>query len=69
MDYLHRLHCIQPDETVKVFDNVAEGKKLMAIASATKGNLQKEFTDLVEKVERLYPLVKADAKRLGYGLR
>ena len=68
MDYLHRLHRIQPDETVKIFDNVAEGKKLMAIASATKGNLQKEFADLVEKLERLYPLVKADAKRLGYGL-
>lgn len=40
----------------------------MDIASATKGNLRKEFADLVEKVERLYPLVKADAKRLGYGL-
>ena len=68
MKYLHRLHEVEPDESVKIFDNVAEGKKLMDIASATKGNLRKEFADLVEKVERLYSLVKADAKRLGYGL-
>ena len=68
MEYLHRLHEIEPDENVKIFDNVAEGKKLMDIASATKGNLRKEFSGLVEKVERLYPLVKSDAKRLGYGL-
>lgn len=68
MEYLHRLHAVKADDTVKVFDNVAEGKKLMAIASTTKGNLVKEFSDLIEKVDRLYPLVKADAKRLGYGL-
>lgn len=68
MEYLRKLHNIKSDETVKIFDNVAEGKKLMTIASAMKGNLQKEFSELVEKVDRLYPLVKADAKRLGYGL-
>lgn len=68
MDYLHRLHEVKPDDTVKVFDNVAEGKKLMAIASATKGNLMHEFADIIEKVEKLYELVKADAARLGYGL-
>lgn len=68
MKYLHRLHNIKPDRSVKTFDNVAEGKKLMAIASATKGNLQREFSDIVEKIEKLYLLVKADAKRLGYGL-
>ncbi|MDO5157138.1 MAG: NTP transferase domain-containing protein [Eubacteriales bacterium] len=68
VDYLHRLHSIQPDCTVKVFDNVLEGKKLMSIASATKGNLQKEFAVIIEKIDRLYSLVKADAQRLGYGL-
>lgn len=68
MEYLHRLHAVKADDTVKVFDNVAEGKKLMAIASATKGNLQREFADVIEKVDRLYQLVKADAERLGYGL-
>lgn len=68
MEYMHKLHCVKTNERVKIFDNVAEGKKLMAIASATKGNLQKEFSELVEKVEKLYTLVKADAKRMGYGL-
>lgn len=56
------------DCRLAVFDNVEEGKKLMKIASATKGNLNKEFEDIVRKVEKLYPLVKKDAERLGYGL-
>lgn len=68
MEYLHRLHAVKPDNTVKVFDNVAEGKKLMVIASATKGNLFREFEGIITKVDRLYELVKADAKKLGYGL-
>ena len=38
MEYLHRLHDVEPDETIKVFDNVAEGKKLMNIVPL----LQKE---------------------------
>ena len=40
----------------------------MRIASATKGNLEREFAPLIRKVERLYELIKADAERLGYGL-
>ena len=68
MNYLHKLHSVEVDETVKVFDNVAEGKKLMKIASATKGNLGVEFGDIVKKVEKLYMLVKKDAERLGAGL-
>lgn len=68
MGFLHRLHTVIPDKTVKVFDNLKEGKKLMAIASATKGNLEKEFADIIEKIERLYGYIKNDADRLGYGL-
>lgn len=68
MEYLHKLHSIIPDDTVKVFDNIVEGKKLMSIASATKGHLEKEFSDIIKKVDRLYKYVKADAERLGYGL-
>lgn len=68
MKYLHILHSIKPDSTVKIFDNITEGKKLMAIASMTKGNLEKEFSDLIIKVEKLYEYIKFDAKRLGYGL-
>ncbi|MCI9250378.1 MAG: phosphotransferase [Lachnospiraceae bacterium] len=70
MEYLHRLHKVEVTEKamVKVFDNLAEGKKLMEIASNTKGHLFKEFADIISKVERLYEFVKADAKRLGFGL-
>ena len=68
MDYLHRLHAIKPDTTVKIFDNIEEGKKLLKIASATKGNLEREFADIILKVEKLYVFVKEDAKRLGYSL-
>ena len=68
MNYLHILHNIKADASVKVFDNVAEGKRLMRIASATKGHLESEFADLISKVEKLYGYVKNDAQRLGYDL-
>ena len=68
MEYLHRLHSVEIDETIRVFDNIAEGKRLISIASSTKGNLFKEFADIISKIEKLYELVKEDAKRLGYGL-
>lgn len=68
MEYLHILHSIKPDNTVKIFDNVIEGKKLITIASATKGNLTKEFGEIIAKVEKLYEYIKLDAKRLGYNL-
>lgn len=82
MEYLHKLHSVPVDDEsiaafakkyglgssfhVKVFDDVEEGKKLMRIASATKGNLVVEFADMIEKVERLYKAVEEDARRLGY---
>jgi thiamine kinase-like enzyme len=82
MDYLHKLHKVPidgesiktfaqkynacDDFAVKEFDDIEEGKKLMRIASATKGNLLAEFAVEIEKAERLYKYVKADAERLGY---
>lgn len=68
MKYLHKLHSVKVDKTIKVFDNVEEGKRLMAIATCTKGNLFKEFADIIGKIDRLYALIKKDAIRLGYGL-
>ncbi len=82
MEYLHRLHRVPIDEesiksfvnkynveddfVVKEFDDIEEGKKLMRIASATKGNLLAEFAAEIEKAERLYKYVQEDAARLGY---
>lgn len=69
MEYLHRLHNIQvEDSNVKIFDNVIEGKRLMSIASATKGHLEKEFKDLISKIDHLYKFIKLDAERLNYKL-
>ena len=70
MEMLHQLHAVKvPASTeIKVFDDVAEAKKLMEIASATKGHLKKEFAEIIAKIDRLYPAIKEDAKRLGYGL-
>lgn len=82
LDYLHKLHQIPVDKQsialfakeyelgndffVKEFDDVEEGKKLMRIASSTKGNLLNEFSVEIKKVEKLYSYVKKDAKRLGF---
>ena len=65
---MRKLHEVVPDNSVKVFDNVKEGKKLMKIASATKGHLEKEFTEIIGKIDRLYDYIKSDAERLGYNL-
>lgn len=68
MEFLRKIHSVEPDNSVKVFDDIAEGKKLMKIASSTKGNLEKEFADIIEKAEKLYGYLKEEAKRLGYKL-
>lgn len=70
MEMLHQLHAVSVPESVevKVFDNVAEAKKLMEIASATKGHLTREFKSLIDKIDLLYPAIQKDAERLGYGL-
>lgn len=66
MAYLQEIHKIKPKEEgdIKVFDTVAEGKRLMGVASAVKGNLFSEFRELLEKVERLNVFTEADAKQL-----
>ncbi|MCR5667107.1 MAG: phosphotransferase [Eubacterium sp.] len=70
MEMLHQLHAVEvpEDAGVKIFDDVAEAKKLIEIASATKGHLAVEFADIIKKIDLLYPAVKEDAKRLGHGL-
>lgn len=67
MEYLRRMHRIKAcaDIRVKRFDTVGEGKKLMEIASASKGNLSDEFSTLIEKIDRLDRYVRRDACLLG----
>lgn len=60
MDYLRRMHSVQVNKNIKIFDIIQEGKKLMQIASASKGNLEDEFAVLISKVERLDKYVRAE---------
>lgn len=38
----------------------------MQIASLTKGNLFREFHEIIIKIEKLYFEIQKDAERLGY---
>lgn len=53
MDYLRKIHSLNIDGYAKEFDDVEEGKKLMLIASSTKGNLCTEFKNIVNKIDKL----------------
>lgn len=64
-DILHMLHRQNMKEDVKVFDNIEEGKRLLKLASATKGNLEREFSNVISKGEKLYYLIQQRAEELG----
>ena len=63
MESIHKTHEIPISDDVKVFDNVEEGKRLMEIASNTKGNLFKEFEELISKVDIVDDLVKQEREK------
>ncbi len=63
MEYVRKTHEIPISEEVKLFDNVLEGKRLMEIASHTKGNLFKEFEDLISKVDVVDNFVKQEREK------
>ena len=66
MEYLRKFHSAIIMGDVKEFDDVEEGKKLMRIASATKGNLFLEFKNLIEKVDKLKILVDKESEKYGF---
>ena len=68
MEYIHKTHEIPVSYEAKIFDDVEEGKKLMRVASATKGNLLAEFSDIIEKVEKVDEFVKAEQQKYGIDL-
>lgn len=61
MEYLRMLHQSDGREA-KDFDAFGEALHLMDIASATKGNLRKEFAELVKKVGLLSVFLKKENK-------
>ena len=68
MSYLRLTHTIPISTEMRVFDNVIEGKKLMAIACATKGNLFNEFKDLLEKIDIVDNYIKLERKKYNINM-
>lgn len=66
MDYLRSLHNVKVEASVKEFDNIKEGLKLIDIASLTKGNLRKEFAAEIAGIKALYKALEEDALKWGY---
>ncbi len=65
-EYIYTIHNVTPDDTVKVFDIMNEGKRLIKLSCASKGNLFIEFKDLLEKLERLDKYLKKDSEENGF---
>lgn len=65
-EYIHAIHNVTPDDTVKVFDIMNEGTRLLKLSCASKGNLFIEFKDILEKLERLDTYLKKDSKENGF---
>lgn len=63
MEYLHAVHNIKPTDDMKVFDNYTEGIKLIDLACSTKGNLYKEFGELISKVKKINSALKKERKK------
>lgn len=63
MDYLRKIHSLNIDGYAKEFDDVEEGKKLMLIASSTKGNLCTEFKNIVNKINKLKRYVDEESEK------
>lgn len=63
MDYLRKIHSLNVDGYAKEFDDVEEGKKLMLIASSTKGNLCTEFKNIVNKIDKLKRYVDEESEK------
>lgn len=66
MEYLRKFHSADIKDDIKEFDDVLEGKKLMGIASSTKGNLFLEFQEIIKKIECLKELVDNESKKYGF---
>ena len=68
IDSLHKTHEIPISEEAKIFDNVAESKRLISLACATKGNLFKEFEEMFAKIDQVDNYVKAEREKYGIEL-
>ncbi|WP_407393804.1 phosphotransferase [Methanobrevibacter sp.] len=65
---IHKTHEIPLSEDIKEFDNVSESKKLLKLASQSKGNLFEEFKELFAKIDQVNEFVKAEREKYGIEL-
>lgn len=67
-DAIHKTHEIPLSDDIKVFDNVEESKKLLTLASQSKGDLFEEFKELFAKIDQVNEFVKAEREKYGIEL-
>lgn len=65
-EFLRKIHAVVPDETVKIFDVMKEGKRLIGLACATKGNLFVEFKEMLDKLDKVDSYLKKDSEENGF---
>lgn len=65
-EFLHKIHDVKPDDTVKIFDIMKEGKRLISLACSTKGNLFAEFKEILDKLDKIDIYLKKDSKENGF---
>ncbi|WP_405294785.1 NTP transferase domain-containing protein [Methanobrevibacter sp.] len=68
MDAIHKTQEIPVTDEIQEFDTVKEGKKLIKLACATKGDLFAEFKDMFDKIDKVDELVKAEREKYGIDL-
>lgn len=65
---IHRTHEIPVTDDIKEFDNVAQSKKLLKLASQSKGDLFEEFKELFAKIDMVNDFVRAEREKYGIEL-
>lgn len=65
-NFLHQIHAVKPDNSVKTFDIMKEGKRLIGLACATKGNLFMEFKEMLDKLDKVDAYLKKDSEENGF---
>lgn len=68
MDAIHKTQEIPVSDDIQIFDIIKEGKKLLTLACATKGDLFEEFSEMFEKIDKVDELVKAEREKYGIDL-
>lgn len=65
-EFLHKIHAVKPNDMVKTFDIMKEGKRLIGLACSTKGNLFMEFKEMLDKLDKVDAYLKKDSKENGF---